>query len=608
MRGSALALSALVAACTTDGPPAASSGNEASSGALTSADGPDDDTTGGKATTDDDPDSTGDDDDDDDDESSGDETGEPEPTSRGHDLDGDGSNDTDLSIAACPDDPAATCLIVDSDVTPTTSVLLWNGTPDCSGNLHGTPLGVLGDHEGSALHEVHAAACASADDVTPPRLAVVDVDAATVVASATAPAAQIYAWVEVARDPAGLGHPVLAPSYSDGDYPGGNWGTVCAYRPDLAASPACGGDGFVALGVGTPAPYFREVGGTMQDLDGDGWDDLNLVFHQTIASVSIATLGDLGALTFDVAAADEPGSPVWFHSGRNYGSHAAFTSDAGTNRLLIVGGAPVGTFSDDLCNVSRFLAMLEAPAGQPGARTLAWSRYYGFSSTIFATYDPQYVSDPFQDVARLADVVDDCIHRFADSRSTMDGEAVVVIDYFDMDAPISYCLDEQFALYQDPAWTDEKAEAWYECFGANVAAPGRWGMQVVRESDGVGLTGAQELYVWGWTDTVLPGGEVVYLVEQLPGVGAFDLSDREPSELQLWALVDGLFQPRASAPVAGRPKIFTAPPRPELGQGAFSYTAELTLADRDRDGLDEIQLDDDQWIGWDDVRGSMVLK
>jgi len=571
----------------------------------------DPDPTGSVATSGDPNDSTGGDDDDDDDDSDGDstgETGEPQPPPRAYDLDGDGLNDTDLSVATCADDPSTTCLVVDSDITPTASVFLWNGTPECSGSLHGTPIATIGDHEGSALHEVHAAACAAVGDVAPPRLAVIDVDAGTVIASAIAPTAQIYGWIEVARDPAGLGHPILAPSYSDGAFPGGNWGTVCAYRPDLTPSPACGGDGFVATGVGAPAPYFREVGGTMQDLDGDGWEDLNLVFHQTIASVSINTLANLGATTFDVAAADEPGSPAWFHSGRNYGSHAAFTSDVGTNRLLLVGGVPVGTFADDLCNVSRFVAMLEAPAGQPGARGLAWSNYFGFSSSIFATYDPQYVSDSSQDVARLADAVDGCIHRFEDSRSTMDGEAVVVIDYFDMEAPIDYCLDEQFALYQDPAWTDEKAAAWYDCFEANVTAPGRWGMQVLRESDGAGLTGAQELYVWGWTDTVLPGGEIIYLVEQLPGVGAFDLSDREPSELQLWALVGGLFEPRASAPIAGRPRVIAAPPRPDLGQGAFSYAAELTLADRDRDGLDEIQLDDDQWIGWDNVRGSMIVK
>ncbi|MEM6991270.1 MAG: hypothetical protein AAF721_12250, partial [Myxococcota bacterium] len=391
--------------------------------------------------------------------------GGPATVERAFDLDGDGIPDTDLAVGVCPDDAAATCLLVTSEVTPTQTVVLWGGTPTCLGGLHGSPLAVLGDFAGSALFEVSVAACQqTARAVAPPVLAVVDVDAATILGSATAPANQIYGWVETVGAPDGRRHPVLAPSYSDGENPSGNWGRLCAYRPDLPSSPECG-DGFVAMDVPLALPYFREVGGTVQDLDGDGWQDLNFIFHRTVASASIGTLGALGSVTFDVAAADEPGSPAWFHSGRNYGSHAAFTGSDGSERLLLVGGAPIGTFADDLCNVSRFVALLQAPAGNPAGRALAWSRYFGFSSTTFSTFAPQYVADPSQDVARLADVVDGCIHRFSDSRSQMDGEDVVVIDYFAMTAPIDYCLDEQYALYQEPTWTDEKADAWYTCFG-----------------------------------------------------------------------------------------------------------------------------------------------
>ncbi len=545
----------------------------------------------------------------------GDETGETDGSTdggpgfdaRAFDLDLDGVPDTDLVIAPCADDPASTCLAVDSDVTATSSVSLWTGTPECNGVVHGRTLAVLGDHGGSSLAEVHAAACASDGAATPPTVAVVDVDAASVLARATAPAAQVYAWVDAARGPDERLYSVLAPSYGDGDNPDGNWGVVCMHRPDLPADPACG-DGFASVVLSPPTGSFREVGGTLHDVDEDGWDDLHLSYHRTIHTVSLGTLANVASTTFDVAAAEEPGSPAWFHSGRNYGTHVSFDSAEGTRRLIIVGGAPVGTFGDDLCNVSRFVAMLDAPAGQPAARALAWADYFGFSSTIFSTYGAQFVGNPMADVARLADVVDGCIHRFADSRTTVDGEDTLLLNVFSMQAPVDYCLDEQFALYQPPTWTDDKADAWYGCFGQNVAASGTWGMQVRRQSDGTSVTGCGETYVWGWSDRLHPDGEALYLVEPLPGVGAFDLSDRESTALDVRALVDGLWVSRGLAPAVGRPRIVQTSVGGPVGLGSFSFVAGLSLDDRDDDGLDDVELEDGTWFGWDFATASFVTK
>ena len=440
----------------------------------------------------------------------------------------------------------------------------------------------------------------------PPALAIVDPAAAAVIAEARAPDPQSSAWIELLRDPEGLRHPVLAPTYGDGENPMGNWGYLCAFRPDLAGDPGCG-PGFSRVDTWVGPGVFREVGGTTQDLDGDGWEDLNIIYHRAQYSVSIAALGLLQSVEYDVAAATEPGSPKWFHSGRNYGTHAAVTA-GGQQRLVIVGGAPVGSFTDDLCNVSRFVAVLAGPPAQPGARALAWSRYFSFSSTIFKTYDPQYANDPAQDVARLADAVDGCIHRFSDSRTVMDGQDVLLVNYFAMDAPVDLCLWEQFQLYIPPTWTQAKADAWYGCFAKNRKAPGKWGMQVMRESDGAVLTGSQTTYVWGWDGALGPGGETLYLVEYLPPVTLWDLSDAPAGQLQVQVLAGGLWSPRGVFPVAGRPKVAAVPPEGWRGSGSSAPYAELSVEDRDGDGLVEVMLEDGTFVGWDEGSQSFVVK
>jgi hypothetical protein len=352
---------------------------------------------------------------------------------------------------------------------------------------------------------------------------------------------------------------------------------------------------------------FREVGGIVHDIDGDGWDDVHLIYHGMIWYGSVNLLSEITRVSFDVAAATEPSSPLLFHSGRNYGAHRAFVSDTGDHSTLIIGGASLGTFSDYNCNVTRFLAMLEQTGTDPSSRRMSWSYYYGFASTIFSTYDPIYTSDPSADIGRDADVMDGCVHRFSDSRTTMDGQRVVMVNYFEQDAPVDLCLEEQWDLYQDTAWTDEKTDTWYTCFAENVASMGVWGMQVFRESDGVVLTGGQYHYVWGWTDRLLPSGEIVYLVEILPESGRFDLADRSTSTLEVYALVDGMWSSRGTFPVEGRPLLERSSPTDDLGSGDFTTIAELTLADSDGDGLVEVQLEDGSWVEWSASAGAFAV-
>lgn len=533
-------------------------------------------------------------------------TGDP-PPARQYDLDRDEVPDTDLSLGPCLRDPLHTCLQVDSDLVASGEVLISPTVDQCDANYLGRALVQLGDHTADAVDEVSLGHCRFDGAQGPPSLVVVDVAAGTVVARADAPVAQDYAWADVVRAPGGALHPFLAPSYGDGENPAGNWGYLCIFKsPTAPGDPACG-PGFRMVATPTGAGVFREAGGTVQDLDGDAWDDIHLIYHRRIHTISPATLGVIADVEYDVAATTEPNSPQWFHSGRNYGTHSAVTGDDGQHRLTIVGGTPVGSFTDDLCNVSRFLAVLESSPAQPATRHLAWATYFGFSSTIFATYAAQYAADPMQDVARLADAVDGCIHRFSDSRTTMDGAEVLLVNYFAMDAPVDLCLHEQFDLYQPPTWTDAKADAWYTCFAKNRKSPGTWGMQVVDEATGTGLTGSQTTYVWGWSDQVAPDGERVYLVEYLPPKTLWDLSDVPPGTLQVQALAGGLWQPRGAFPVAGRPKLDLREPRGPRGAGSYTAYAELTL--HPHDGAPAgVELEDGTIVGWDPATTTYAVR
>jgi hypothetical protein len=253
-----------------------------------------------------------------------------------------------------------------------------------------------------------------------------------------------------------------------------------------------------------------------------------------------------------------------------------------------------------MCNVSRWAAVLTSAPGAPATRALTWSHYLGFSSTIFSAYDAAYAADPSVVVLRPADIMNGCIHRFSDSRAVMDGTEIVIFDYFKQDAPVNRCLVEQYQLYLPPTWTTEKQNAWNACLATNLAARGMWGMQVLRESDGVGLTGSLNTYVWGATDRLLPSGEWAYLVEWInEATVAFDLSDHTPGALWVGTLVGGLWQDQGSFPVVGRPRLRSVAAGGARGVGAFSSFAELTLADVDGDGVDEVQLEDGTWIGFE---------
>ncbi len=517
------------------------------------------------------------------------------------DLNGNGKNDTNLALRPCTTAPDATCLIVTSEVTADKEVLLSAGKTGCAGQVQGRRVEVIGDHANDPLEEVAILYCENGATGSLPALAIVDVSAGQVVARAVAPSGQRHSFTDYPRNPVGKKYPFLAPSYGDGDtsfYGQAVWGYLCLYKPDRPSDPKCG-TGFTAVSTAPQERFFREAGGYLQDLDADGWEDITLIFHDLVHTVSTRTAEGIGTTAYDVAAATEPRSPKGFHAGRSYGTHAAFTGTDGKLRTLIVGGMPVGGFENVMCNVSWFVAVLESSPGQPSTRTLSWSRFYGFNSATFSEINPAYAEDPRAKVSRPADHQNGCIHSFSDARSVMDREHVVIFNYFREDAPLSGCLKEQYRLYLAPAWTPDKQRAWQACIAGNLQSPGTWNMRVLRERDGTPLFSSLNVYVWGASKDLLPSGELVYLVEMLPDTPVpFDLRGHPTGPLRVRALINGAWSERGTLPGAGRPRIRAVPGSGSRGHGSSESFAELTLEDLDGDGLKELQLADGTWVGY----------
>jgi len=501
-------------------------------------------------------------------------------------------------------------LLVTSTVTADKEVPLAPGTTGCNGQVQGRRLEAIGDHINDPMQEIAALYCENTGKGSPPALAIVDVSGGRVVARTVAPPDQRHSFTDYPRDPEGKKYPFLAPSFGDGDPSQGIpvWGYLCLYKPDRPSDERCG-TGFTAVSTAPGERFFREVGGYLQDLDADGWEDITLIYHTLVYSISTRTAAPVGMTQYDVAATTEPHSPKWFHDGRNYGTHSAFTAADGKLRTVIVGGMPVGVFENVMCNVTWFVAVLESAPGQPGSRTLGWSQYYGFNSTTFSEINPLFADDPSVKVARPADHQNGCIHAFSDSRSVMDRQNVVIVNYFREDSPVKTCLKEQYQLYLEPRWTPEKQQAWHACIAGNLQAPGMWNMRVLRERDGMPLADSSNVYVWGASRELVPSGEMVYLVESLPGKSVpFDLRELPPGSMLVRALSNGAWSERGAIPIAGRPRIRAVQGSGSRGYGSYTYFAELTLEDIDGDGLKDLQLADGMWVGYSSSRQQFIAK
>jgi hypothetical protein len=77
---------------------------------------------------------------------------------------------------------------------------------------------------------------------------------------------------------------------------------------------------------------YRHNGGYLQDVDGDGWEDLHLPYLWVTRTISGRTGAPLVTTTADVATGI---TPVGFHSGRQYGIFRSYARVA-VDELLVL--------------------------------------------------------------------------------------------------------------------------------------------------------------------------------------------------------------------------------------------------------------------------------
>lgn len=377
----------------------------------------------------------------------------------------------------------------------------------------------IGDYTGDGQEEAYFLYCNQSGDRT---LFIVDFAMQSVIATSAVPREfdSYSMFVGSTKDPESKLHPYLANGYGDG----GAWGYLCVFRPDVTnknSNDTCG-TGFVRIETKPTGQLFRsamyrEIGAYSQDLDHDGWEDINLIYHWGIVTVSPKTLGYVNETMYDVALADEPTSPLGFHSGRNYGIHNSFSYN-NTNYSLIIGGVPIRTYhsnpadgpSDTMCNVSRFVAVL---AGDASSRKLAWSDYYGFHSNIFGSYTTF-------DVQRYGDFQNGCIHYFNKQLLDLANKKVIVFNVFDESTPIDRCLPEQQNFYSGVH------APWNACVATNMKSPGRWSLVVKDLLTGTDLARFPNYYALGVSGELLAGKPQAFVAVKLPSTEKypFDIS------------------------------------------------------------------------------------
>lgn len=574
------------------------------------------------------------------------------------DLDGDGVAETRLSIAPCHGHETLDCLIVDrksghSEVTlvDRTSFRVAASTDV---HLQGPRIVVIGNHTGTPLAEV--AVLSAERDATEYHgvLNVVDVDAGRVVGRARSPLGLFNVFVDAANGPDGRLHPFLAPSFGASTHPApelgtaGEWDYLCSFVP--GANDARCGAGFVAIDIGAgrtddgskPADYFREVGGYLQDIDGDGWEDVHLIYHGQVRSISLAKKKLLTVVRYNIATDPATINRTEFaavaHSGRNYGTHSAVRATDGALRSVMVAGGTIDAFGkgsppapntpaefrDLFCNVTRFLGVIESATPDPRGRRLKWARYFGFDSSTFSL--PPDISDPTERIRPLSErrhignFMNGCIHRFSDSRVDFDHRAGVAVNVFHATDPQKTCMAEQYQLYFDgwtegvavapnasakdaKPWSEAKERMWHACKSQNVRSRGNWTFEVYDEGSGGQLAGMTGGYIWGWSVRIVPNS-LVYVVEPLKPNGPFDFTwdfARDQASpvagLLVRELEHGKWTRTWKLPGRARPAFAHQPGRGVHGVADYSYRAEFVTADVDGDGIDEIQLEDGSWVG-----------
>jgi hypothetical protein len=533
--------------------------------------------------------------------------------------------------------------------------------------------GMIGDFTGDQKQEVFVL-FAHGTGPQQPAVAVIDVMAQSTLGNVVGPPPNLYYFdsggvmfvnVLLPKDTAGRAYPFLVPGYGDDNAhwaPDNEWSYGCLFRYDPsnpgafpAPSPGaqCDSQNFVAVSIEPPVYDFqrtqlanrfgnvlsmtwsRENGGYLQDLDGDGWDDINLLYHYREYTIPgrIGMPGFSGqphdtffdpgtGWNYSAATPSPPPEPAGFHSGRTYGTHVAIqgvdSANNPVNRTVIVAGSAVGSndssrpaFYENQCNVSRWVGILQSPAGNSGQRVLKWSHYYGFDLYAFPMTclieNSTTCSDPTQcSPIRDADWLNGCVHRFSNGISTWNGGQVIAFDKFTQSSVTvpSTCAVNQCIYDSIP-----------DCVSASAdSSQGTWSFEVMQIADSEqSITSIPNRYVWGRSDQIYPDHAMVYLAET-PSSSSWKLWT-QTTPLVAATLKTGsnpTLQTRDTLPM-GRPVISTPYPYQEdmSSFGDDSYFAELTLQDVDGDNLQEVEMQNGsncQWVGYSKTQHKLVSK
>jgi len=458
-------------------------------------------------------------------------------------------------------------------------------------------------------------------------ISIIDLEAARQVAFVSAPDGYTIAntWFQYITDPLGNKYPFIAPgahfinvNHENRAKRGAQWNSLCLFDPAFISrpDPACyTGFKHYSLNFTTPdgrpdaaVTNFRHDGGWVEDVDGDGWSDINLPFMQYILTLSGRTGEQIGVAHFDVSAQSEPNSPPDFTGGRFYAGFTAFRDPtSGARDVLFAAANPVGTFLDFNCNVSRYFLV----AQWHGVKLeMKWSKYLSFSKTIFS---PPY--DATNYYMRRGNALDKCAHRFGTSLSYISGHPYIIYDLFSKDDPEPECQEEILAE-QRANFTNPTTHASNLCGATKeLQVTGKWSVHVRDADNGAEVASYANRYVWGEAPNVLPSGGNALLVQTFSSHGGdvrFDQTGNSLDALAIEAVGNGpsLTELASIAAPPASPKVIQysdgAYP-PGLGSSWRGLT-KLVLRDIDGEGLNDIQLRDGRWLGYSRKTHGLVIK
>ena len=434
--------------------------------------------------------------------------------------------------------------------------------------------------------------------------------------------------------------PVIAPGQEQSNV---TWNYLCKYSPGASGS-GCG-DNFAAIDAYPPdaTRYRRHQGAWLQDADGDGTEDVHISFY----SVFNGQRQDGGVL----AVSPVNGARTWlplnmaetardseellggasqpsyaslavlaqgFDSGRLYGAASAFSRD-GRDRTLLVGGQPVSYYpqaTNDpndawlvMCNVVRYVGVVGNPTGQVRARQLEWGWYFNFHQAVFRN------SSGSGALLKNAAVTHGCIHRYSDSRVTSSlGAPAIAFNVFRLLSLVPSCEAEQRVMFNS-GFTETSTRAYDTCLIGTASQPGRWMLQVLDENNGSGVAALQDAYMWGYTDRLLPGGQLSIIVEPFAAPTPFARPRDTTRAMNIYALQSSptwQFQGVGTFPIAGRPALrydaYDANPPAASQHMTGNFMHLRTRPNAVAGGLVDVQLENGRWVGYSPQAGTVVSK